>query len=65
MHLKGVVMPILAKIVAELGLKLLTSNVVAHVLCYTLAAFAKKTENQVDDKILSTVADALGVKEYK
>lgn len=55
-------MGIFAKIIAELGLKILTSSVVAQVMVYTLDALAKKTEGKVDDKIIKTIADALMVK---
>lgn len=55
-------MGIFAKIIAELGLKLLTSSVVAQVLVYTLDSLAKKTDGRVDDKIVKTIADALMVK---
>lgn len=58
-------MGIFAKIIAELGLKLLTSSVVSQVAVYTLDYFAKKSDSKVDDNILKTVADALGVKDYK
>jgi hypothetical protein len=58
-------MGIFAKIIAELGLKLLTSSVVSQVMVYTLDYFAKKSDSKVDDNILKTVADALGVKDYK
>lgn len=58
-------MGIFAKIIAELGIKLLTSNVVAQVLVYTLDYFAKKTDGKLDDNILKTVADALGIRDYK
>lgn len=55
-------MGIFAKIIAELGLKLLTSTVVSQVMVYTLDFFAKKTEGKIDDKMVKTIADALGVK---
>jgi len=55
-------MGILAKIIAELGLKLLTSSVVSQVLIYTMNELAIKTDGKLDDKIVKTVADALGVK---
>lgn len=55
-------MTMFAKIIAELGLKLLTSSVVAQVMVYTLDALAKKTDGKVDDKIVKTIADALMVK---
>lgn len=52
----------IAKIVAELGLKILTTKVCSEVLVYTLNYFAKKSEVKIDDQIVKTVADALGVK---
>jgi len=55
-------MGILAKIVAELGLKILTTKVCSEVLIYTLNYFAKKSEVKIDDQIVKTIADALGVK---
>lgn len=55
-------MGIIAKIVAELGLKILTTKVCSEVLIYTLNYFAKKSEVKIDDQIVKTVADALSVK---
>lgn len=55
-------MGIFAKIIAELGLKIMTSKVCSEVLIYTLNYFAKKSEVKIDDQIVNTVADALGVK---
>ncbi len=55
-------MGILAKIIAELGLKLLTSSVVSQVLIYTLNELSIRTDGKLDDKIVKTIADALGVK---
>lgn len=55
-------MGVIAKIVAELGLKILTTKVCSEVLIYTLNYFAKKSEVKIDDQIVKTVADALGVK---
>ncbi len=55
-------MGIIAKIVAELGLKILTTKVCSEVLIYTLNYFAKKSEVKIDDQIVKTVADALDVK---
>lgn len=52
----------IAKIVAELGLKILTTKVCSEVLVYTLNYFAKQSEVKIDDQIVKTVADALGVK---
>lgn len=51
----------LAKIIASLGLKLLSETVVSRVACYTLMELAKSTENKLDDKIVDTVCAALGV----
>lgn len=51
----------IAKIVYKLGLKLLTETVVARVAVYTLRSLAQKSENKLDDKLVGTVADALGV----
>ena len=53
---------IIAKIVAEMGLLLLRQTLVSQVLMYTLDSFAKKSEGKLDDKIVKSVADALGVK---
>jgi len=55
-------MGIIAKIVAELGLKIMTTKVCSEVLIYTLNYFAKKSEVKIDDQIVKTIADALGVK---
>lgn len=55
-------MGIFAKIIAELGLKILTSKVVSEVCIYTLNYLSKKTEGKLDDQIVKSIADALGVK---
>lgn len=55
-------MGIIAKIIAELGLKILTTKVVSEVLVYTANYFAKQSENKLDDSIVKSLADALGVK---
>lgn len=52
----------IAKIVAEMGLKILTTKVVSEVMIYTMNELAIKTDGKLDDKIVKTVADALGVK---
>ena len=55
-------MGIIAKIVAELGLKILTTKVVSQVLVYTANYFAKQSENKLDDSVVKSLADALDVK---
>lgn len=55
-------MGIIAKIIGELGLRILTSKVVSEVFIYTANHFAKDTVNKLDDKLVQTLADALGVK---
>lgn len=55
-------MGIIAKIIAELGLKILTTKVVSEVLVYTANYFAKQSENKLDDSVVKSLADALGVK---
>ena len=55
-------MGVMSKIIAELGLKLLTSKVVSEVFIYTFYHFAKQSTNTLDDKMAKSAADALGVK---
>jgi hypothetical protein len=43
----------------NLGLRLLTSSVIEKVLLLTLKQVAKKTDNQVDDELVSIVEQAL------
>lgn len=51
-----------AKIGISLLMKLATESFVAKVLVYGLNQISKSTNNQLDDRICSAVADALGVK---
>jgi hypothetical protein len=53
--------PVLGNIIAKLGLTLLSEKVVGHILVYTLQYFSKKTAAEIDDKIVATIAEALGV----
>lgn len=53
--------PMLGSIIGKLGLMLLSEKVVGHVLVYTLQYFSKKTPADIDDKIVATIAEALGV----
>jgi hypothetical protein len=53
--------PMLGNLVAKIGLMLLTEKVVKHVLVYTAQHFCKKTEYPLDDQIVKTIAEALGV----
>lgn len=55
-------MGILAKIIGELGLQILTRKVVSEVFIYTANHFAKESINKLDDKLVKSLADALGVK---
>jgi|APGre2960657373_1045057.scaffolds.fasta_scaffold160678_2 hypothetical protein len=43
----------------NLGLRLLTSSVIEKVLLLTLKQIAKKTDNQIDDELVSIVEQAL------
>jgi hypothetical protein len=43
----------------NLGLRLLTSSVIEKVLLLTLKQVAKKTDNQIDDELVSIVEQAL------
>ncbi len=53
---------IIGKIIGNIGLTLLTEKVVKEILIHTAAFFAKKSDNDLDDKWVKTGADALGVK---
>ncbi len=54
---------ILAKIAAALVVKLMTETFVAKFVIHLLQPAVKSTKNQVDDKIVSDLAEALGVKD--
>jgi hypothetical protein len=41
--------------------KIMSETFVAKVLIYTLGAWAKSSENQLDDKVVAAMAEALGV----
>jgi hypothetical protein len=43
----------------NLGLRLLTSSVIEKVLLLTLKQVAKKTDNQIDDELVSIIEQAL------
>lgn len=51
-----------AKIIVSLARKLLTEALIARVTVYTLDDLAKRTTNQLDDKIVGAVADALQIR---
>lgn len=51
----------LAKIGVSLLAKLVTETFLARSLVYTLDAWAKHSENKLDDKVVAAMADALGV----
>ena len=51
-------MQALLKIVANLGLKLLTETVISKLVIYALEAAAKKSTNKLDDSIVETVKKA-------
>lgn len=50
-----------AKLLVALVAKLMTETFLARVLIACLHAWAKDTENKLDDKVVSAMADALGV----
>lgn len=50
-----------AKIIAAMGMRLLTEKVVSRVFVYTGQALAKKTTNKLDDRMIAVCAEALGV----
>lgn len=56
---------ILIKILYSLGAKILTEVVFSKLLVYSIAEASKKTTNTLDDKIVSAVAEGLGIKDYK
>lgn len=43
----------------NLGLRLLTSSVIEKILLLTLKQVAKKTDNQIDDELVSIIEQAL------
>jgi len=51
----------LAKMAIGLLVKLMSETFLAKVLIYTLAHWAKSSENSLDDKVVIAMADALGV----
>lgn len=53
---------IIGSIIAKIGWSLLTEKVLKEVFINTAWYFAKKSENDLDDKWVKTGAEALGVK---
>lgn len=53
---------ILVKIAGGMLLKLATETFAAKVITYALAEVSKKTSNNLDNKIVAAVAEALNVK---
>lgn len=56
---------VLVKIVYALGIKLLTETLFSKLMVYSLWRASQSTDNTLDDKMITAVADALGVKDYK
>ena len=54
-------MDLVAKIAVLLVTKLLTETFLSRLVIYSLAAWAKNSENKLDDKVVQAMADALGV----
>lgn len=50
-----------AKMLIGMIAKFLTETFLAKILIYSLQAWSKDTENKLDDKVVSAMADALGV----
>jgi hypothetical protein len=50
-----------ANLLAKIGMKLLTETVIARVATLTLWELSKKTDSNLDNEVVKTVADALGV----
>lgn len=53
---------ILGKIGISLLTSLLTESLIKNLLIHGLESVAKKTSNQLDDKLINDVKEALGVK---
>lgn len=51
------------KILVGLGTRLLTETFVARVVVHTARTLAKKTSNDLDDKLVDDLAMGLGVKD--
>lgn len=49
------------KILIGLGTKLMTETFLAKVVVHSLKAFVARTDNKFDDKLISDLAEALGV----
>ncbi len=52
----------LAKLLMGLLWKIATESFFSKVICYGLSALAKQTSNNLDDKMVAAVAEALEVK---
>lgn len=52
---------IAAKLLVAIVAKLMTDTFLSRVLIACLDAWAKKTDNKLDDKVVAAMADALGV----
>lgn len=50
-----------AKLLVALVVKLMTETFLAKVLIACLHAWAKTTDNQLDDRVVAAMAEALGV----
>lgn len=50
-----------AKLLVSILAKLLTDTFLSRVLVYALYAWAKQTDNKLDDQVVKAIADALGV----
>ena len=54
-------MDLLAKLAVALVAKLITETFLSRIIIYSLEAWAKTSENKLDDKVVAAMADALGV----
>ena len=52
---------LLVKLASNLLIRLATEAFAAKVIVYTLSEVSKKTTNQLDDKLVSAISEALGV----
>lgn len=52
---------IFTKIIMDISYKLLTERVISKLIVYSMVEVAKKTTNNLDNKIVESVAKALNV----
>lgn len=56
---------ILGKVAISMLLKFATETFLAKLLIESLKAWAKTTDNELDDKVVEAMAEALGVEKQK